>query len=292
MLSRGKTPGSFAIPAEIYKDGGECLGLKLHSVFLLMWQQEKIPQEYKDATIIHLYKRKGNRQECNNHRGISLLSIAGKILTRLLLNRLTDHLNQGLLPGKSVWIQKEMRDHWHAIGMIFAARQLLQKKCQKQNVNLYSTYVDLTKAFDKSFVMACGRSRSSMGVLRNSSSWCANSMKACRLMFKIMVLSLTLSQSPMVLNRAVFLPQLYSTSCSQLCWLMPLGTVMLASTSTTALMSVAQPQTSTGKNQGSVSHHKRLPLCRWLCAICQHSRRHAKECWTFLFSLYKLWANN
>ena len=31
--------------------------------------------------------------------------------------------------------------------MLFAARQL-QEKCQEQNVNLYSTYVDLTKAFD------------------------------------------------------------------------------------------------------------------------------------------------
>ena len=31
--------------------------------------------------------------------------------------------------------------------MVFAARQL-QDKCQEQNVDLYSTNVDLTKAFD------------------------------------------------------------------------------------------------------------------------------------------------
>ena len=73
MLSSGPA----AIPAEIYKDGGGSLAIELHSLFLLMWQQEKIPQEYKDATIIHLYKRKGNRQDCNNHCGIFLLSIAG-----------------------------------------------------------------------------------------------------------------------------------------------------------------------------------------------------------------------
>ena len=29
----------------------------------------------KDASIIHLYKRKGNPQVCDNHRGISLSSI-------------------------------------------------------------------------------------------------------------------------------------------------------------------------------------------------------------------------
>ena len=33
------------------------------------------------------------------------------------------------------------------IDMVFAARQL-QEKCQEQNTDLYSTYVDLTKAFD------------------------------------------------------------------------------------------------------------------------------------------------
>ena len=33
--------------------------------------------------------------------------------------------------------------------MTFAARQL-QEKCQEQNVNLYSTYIDLTKAFEVS----------------------------------------------------------------------------------------------------------------------------------------------
>ena len=33
------------------------------------------------------------------------------------------------------------------IDMVFAARQL-QEKCQEQNVDLYSTYVNLTKAFD------------------------------------------------------------------------------------------------------------------------------------------------
>ena len=53
-------------------------------LFHIMWRKETIPQEFKDATIIHLFKRKGNPQVCD--RGISLLSVAGKILARVLLN--------------------------------------------------------------------------------------------------------------------------------------------------------------------------------------------------------------
>ena len=143
LLSAGKAPGADSIPAEVYKAGGPALVEKLHQLFLLMWQEESIPQDFKDASIIHLYKRKGNRQACDNHRGISLLSIAGKILARILLNRLTAHLDQGLLPESQCGFRKQRG----TIDMIFAARQL-QEKCQEQNIQLYATYVDLTKAFD------------------------------------------------------------------------------------------------------------------------------------------------
>ena len=54
---------------------------KLTAMFQCMWRKEAIQQDFKDASIIHLYKQKGNPQVCDNLRGISLLSIAGKILT-------------------------------------------------------------------------------------------------------------------------------------------------------------------------------------------------------------------
>ena len=112
-------------------------------LFQIIWQHDTVPQDFKDASIIRLYKRKGNRQVCDNHRGISLLSIAGKIVARVLLDRLNAHLKQGLLPESQCGFRKERG----TIDMVFAARQL-QEKCQEQHTDLYSTYVDLTKAFD------------------------------------------------------------------------------------------------------------------------------------------------
>jgi hypothetical protein len=143
QLSCDKAPGSDAIPAEIYKAGGPTVTQKLHELFLSFWEKGTLPQEFKDASIVHLYKRKGNRQSCDNHRGISLLSIAGKILARLLLNRLISHLEDGLLPES----QCGFRANRGTVDMIFAARQL-QEKCQEQYQDLYTTFVDLTKAFD------------------------------------------------------------------------------------------------------------------------------------------------
>ena len=72
------------------------------------------------------------------------MSIAGKILARVLLNRLNEHLEQsGLLPENQCGFRKDRG----TIDMVFTARQL-QEKCQEQNMDLYMTFVDLTKVFD------------------------------------------------------------------------------------------------------------------------------------------------
>ena len=93
---------------------------------------------------VHLFKRKGNPHLCDNHRGISLWSTAGEVLARVLLNRLNEHLEQSrFLQESSCGFRKDRG----TTVMIFTARQL-QKKCQEHNMDLYMTFVDLTKAFD------------------------------------------------------------------------------------------------------------------------------------------------
>nr|VZI49464.1 unnamed protein product [Spirometra erinaceieuropaei] len=91
QLSSGKAPRSDAIPAEIYKHGGHQLMDHLTKLFKEIWRQGEVPQDFKDAMMLHLYKRKGNLQLCDIHQGISSLNIAGKIFAHILLNRLNNH---------------------------------------------------------------------------------------------------------------------------------------------------------------------------------------------------------
>ncbi|BHF63727.1 hypothetical protein SprV_0200672100 [Sparganum proliferum] len=58
QLSSRKVPGSDAIPAEIYKHGGPQLTDHLTTLFQEIWRQEGIPKDFKNATVVHLYKRK------------------------------------------------------------------------------------------------------------------------------------------------------------------------------------------------------------------------------------------
>ncbi|BHF72506.1 hypothetical protein SprV_0401557300 [Sparganum proliferum] len=128
QLSIGKASGSDAIPAEIYK----------HDV-----APREVQQDFRDAAVVHHYKRKGNRQLCDNHRGISLLNSARKIFVRIFLNRLNNYLEQGLLPES----QCGFRRRRGTTDMIFVVRKL-QEKCQEMRTRPYSTFVDLTKTFD------------------------------------------------------------------------------------------------------------------------------------------------
>jgi endonuclease/exonuclease/phosphatase family metal-dependent hydrolase len=142
-MSVGKSPGPDGLPAEVFKYGGQMLLSKLGNLIRECWRQEKVPKEFKDANIVHLYKKKGDKSDCNNHRGISLLSVAGKIMARLILDRLTSHLSESILPDS----QCGFRSGRGTVDMIFSARQI-QEKCREQNMDLFIVFIDLVKAFD------------------------------------------------------------------------------------------------------------------------------------------------
>ena len=107
------------------------------------WHDGEIPQDLKDARIVHLYKGKGDKSSCDNYRGISLLAIAGKILAKITLNRLSKHLLDEIVPESQCGFRKNRG----TVDIIFASRQV-QEKCREQNKDLYILFVDLTKAFD------------------------------------------------------------------------------------------------------------------------------------------------
>ena len=143
QLQTGKAPGADGIPPEIQKMGGLALIEHLTGIFQSFWRKGELPQDLKDANIMHLYMNKGDKSVCDNHRDISLLSIAGKILARVLLNRIIEHLVDSVVSESQCGFRKNRG----TIDMI------LQSDSYKRNVSnsikictCYSS--DLTKTFD------------------------------------------------------------------------------------------------------------------------------------------------
>ena len=102
QMSSGKASGSDRLPPELFKSGGPDIINKLVTLYQSIWSSGSVPQEFKDALIVHIFKWKDDRSVCDDHRGISLLSIPGKILDRVILNRLIKHISEKNSPNRGL----------------------------------------------------------------------------------------------------------------------------------------------------------------------------------------------
>ena len=137
QMNNNKAPGMDGITAEILKNGGENMIDLLEQVIQSVWESE-VPQNWRDAILVSLYK-KGSKSDSSNFSSISLLSIVGKLFSRIILNRLVCTIVNGILPES----QCGFRASRVTVDMIFSARKLLEK-CQEQNLPLYQCFIDLS----------------------------------------------------------------------------------------------------------------------------------------------------
>ena len=64
----------------------------LHVTLTVVWHSGTIPPDWKRGLVVPIWKGKGDSQDCNIYRGITLLSVSGKMLAHLLLMRVSSHL--------------------------------------------------------------------------------------------------------------------------------------------------------------------------------------------------------
>ncbi|KAA3670999.1 uncharacterized protein DEA37_0003259 [Paragonimus westermani] len=143
QLRNGKAASEDGLPGDILKNGSQALERALLQLVHSIWKHKVMPQDFKDAIIVPLFKGKGSKQRTDSYRGVSLLSCAGKELARILLNRLNANVLEMNFPEE----QWEFRASRSSIDLVFAARQL-QEKYRKRNQPLCALLVDFTKAFE------------------------------------------------------------------------------------------------------------------------------------------------
>nr|KAG5686938.1 hypothetical protein BaRGS_018927 [Batillaria attramentaria] len=94
-LKSGKAAGPDGIPPEALKADIQTSTDMLHPLLRKIWESESVPQDWKKGHLVKLPK-KGDLSSCSNWRGIMLLSIPGKVLTRIILERLKTALDKTL----------------------------------------------------------------------------------------------------------------------------------------------------------------------------------------------------
>ena len=102
-----------------------------------------MPQQWKDAIIVVLHKKKG-RTECGNNRGISLVTHAGKILLKIIARSLSEYCEGvGILTEE----QSGFRPNRSTTDILFVIRRL-QELVRTKRIPLYVCFINFTKAYD------------------------------------------------------------------------------------------------------------------------------------------------
>ena len=74
-LKSNKAPGCCNITPRMLKNRDPMLSKALHDLFVKVWETNTIPCDWHTGVILPLYKGKGSKSDCGNHRGITLLSV-------------------------------------------------------------------------------------------------------------------------------------------------------------------------------------------------------------------------
>ena len=140
-LGNNKAPGPDSLCAEVFKTDPETAAGILHPLFVDIWEKEELPDDWTHGRIIKLPK-KGKLADCNNWRGITLLSIPSKIFTKIIMMRMKAAVDKLLRPE-----QAGFRKGRGTTEHIFTLRNILEQ-CNEWQRKIYINFVDFEKAFD------------------------------------------------------------------------------------------------------------------------------------------------
>ena len=117
-LKSKKAPGMCGVTGEMLKAGGEVTVRWLHSIVNVAWKAGSVPEDWRKALVIPVHK-KGSKMQCTNYRGISLLSIPGKVYARIL-----DYKVRDITEAKVLEEQGAFRKKRSSVDQLFTVRQL------------------------------------------------------------------------------------------------------------------------------------------------------------------------
>ncbi|XP_065568853.1 uncharacterized protein LOC136032470 [Artemia franciscana] len=140
-MKNGRAPGNGNTSAEIMKASvGACITVWI-IFFARIWKSEKVPEEWIKSTLIKLSK-KGHASKCNSRRGISLLSIPGKLFSQIVHRRIQTALDKHLRDE-----QQGFRPSRSCLDFIYVL-WTLTAECNEWKKKMYLVFMNFEKAFD------------------------------------------------------------------------------------------------------------------------------------------------
>ena len=170
-LKNNKAPDESDILPEMVRHGGPAFFAALLALVHQVWHEGSVPQAWRDVELVPILK-KGDLSSCDKWRGIVLLDVVGKVVGRLIQNRL-QHLAESELPDS----QCGFRQGRSCTDQIFSVGQYIEK-LNEHHETRFLVFIDLRKAYDSVSREALWRGLEILGVplsfIRLISSFHAN----------------------------------------------------------------------------------------------------------------------
>ena len=142
-LKLGKAAGVDSLMYEIFKFGGEGIHQATARLCNEIFELERIPKDWARGLIFPLFKDGDNRIP-DNYRGITLLSVVGKIYSSVLNNRVTSWCEKnGVLSEEQAAFRagRSTVDHILTVSELVRSRKVRRKET-------HCAFLDIRKAYD------------------------------------------------------------------------------------------------------------------------------------------------
>ncbi|CAF1534892.1 unnamed protein product [Adineta ricciae] len=141
-LKSGKAAGIDEIRPEMLKalkDGGIRWLTRICGV---VWKSGEAPNDWQTGIVVPIFK-KGDQRDCSNYRGITLLSLPGKVFARIIERRCRQIVEPQIQEN-----QCGFRAGRSTVDQIFTLQQTIEKSWEYAKP-IYALFIDLEKAYDR-----------------------------------------------------------------------------------------------------------------------------------------------
>ncbi len=109
------------------KCGGDEITKWMVKICQVAWDGGVVPAHWTKAIIVPVYKEKGRRGDCGSYRGISLLSVPGKVYGKVITERV-----HRLIEEKISEEQGGFRKERGCVYQIFSFRMAVEKSIREK----------------------------------------------------------------------------------------------------------------------------------------------------------------
>ena len=140
-ISTNKAGGGDVIPDELFQILKDDAVKVLHAICQQIWKIQQWLQDWKRSVFIPVPK-KDNPKECSDYHRIALISHASKVILKILQARLQQYVNQEL-PDVQAGFRKGRGTKDQIANILW-----IIKRAREFQKNVYSCFIDSTRAFD------------------------------------------------------------------------------------------------------------------------------------------------